>query len=111
MLKTRAVRIGGPKVHHHLRARAGNKAGGDLVHMYRDTSVAPILSQRRRLQSVLDVIQGIRAAGFPLSRGLELSRRWNKVITAGPVGTLSSVTTHENPGFDFSIGCPPRVST
>ena len=52
MLKTRAFRKGGPKVHHHLRARAGESADGDLVHMYRDSTIAPILNQRRGLQSV-----------------------------------------------------------
>ena len=66
MLKTRAVQMGGAKVHHHLRSRSGDRVDGDLVHMYRDSSIAPILNQRRRLQSVPGVTQGIRAAGFSL---------------------------------------------
>ena len=59
------------------RAEPRHRADGDLVHMYRDSSVAPILNQRRALQSVLDVTQGIRAAGFSLSRG------WSSLDSVG----------------------------
>ena len=61
MLKTRVVRLGGPEVHGHLGARAKDGAGGVLVRMLRDSSSAPMLNQRRRKKTVLDVIQCLRA--------------------------------------------------
>ena len=54
--KTWVIRSGGPQVHNHLRARAGS-----MVHMYRNRSIAPLLNQRRRLKSALDVLQSIRS--------------------------------------------------
>ena len=44
-------------------------------------------------------IQGIRAFGFSLSRGLKLSRRRNNFITTERVCSFSSVTV-ENPGIE-----------
>ena len=46
----------GPKVHNTLRASAGADVDGMLVHVYRDSSICPALNQRRRLETVLDVI-------------------------------------------------------
>ena len=62
------VHLGGPEVHRHLRARAGDSDDGSLVHSYIDSTIAPMLNQWRRLKSVLDVIQGVRASGFSLFR-------------------------------------------
>ena len=42
----------------------------------------------------------LRASGFSISRGLELSWQWEKVIIAGPMGPLVSVTL-ENPGLEY----------
>ena len=62
MRKTRVVRLGSPGVHNNLRVRAGDSTDGVKLHLFRDTSISPILNQRRRLQSVLIVIQGIRSS-------------------------------------------------
>ena len=48
---------------------------------------------------MLDILQGIHASGFSLSRGLEHSRQWHKVSTVGPVGPLVNVTLG-NPHFE-----------
>ena len=72
-------------MHNTLRARAWDDADGMLAHMYRDKWMSPIFNLRRRLKIVLDVIRCIRASGFSLARGLELSSQWNKVVAAGLV--------------------------
>ena len=82
----RSVLLGRPNVQNTLRSRTGDDAHGMLLHMHRGSSISPILNQRRRLTTVLDVIQGIRASGFTIARGLELSSQWNKALAAGFVG-------------------------
>ena len=61
MLKLRSVRLGGPEVRDTFRAGAEDDTDGTLVHMYRDSSVSPVVNQRRSLNTVPDVIQGVRA--------------------------------------------------
>ena len=106
LLKTRVVRLGDPEAHNHLRARAGDRAEGSLVHMYRDCSIAPILFQRRRLKSVFVLFQGSRASGFSISRRLLLFRQWERVIIGGPVGLLS-VLPLKIWDWIFLLGYPP----
>ena len=68
LLKTRSVRLGRPKVHSIFCAWASADADGSVVHMYRDSSVAPILNQRRKLKNVLDDMQGMRVKESSLSQ-------------------------------------------
>ena len=82
-LYTRCVRCGRPKVRH---------TDGSVVHMHRDGVDAPVFKQRRRLNTVPDVIQCRRVKGFSLSRGLELSSQWGKILEVGSVGPSMSVT-------------------
>ena len=82
MLKTRVSALAAPK---YMTPGCSCCGDGSLVHMYRDSSIAPNLNQRRRLKTVLDVLQSVRDSGFSISRWLELSKRWKNVITAGPL--------------------------
>ena len=50
--------------------------GGD-VHMYRDSSVAPLLILRRCLKVVYDVIGDMLRNGFTLACSLELAAQWS----------------------------------
>ena len=54
----RVVRLGGPKVR-KVRSSAVDRADGVGVHLYRDSSTAPLLDLRRRLKVVFDILGGI----------------------------------------------------
>ena len=45
---------------------------------------------RRRLRAVLDVLAALRRSGFSVSRGLELTRQWDAIVAAGPMGTVTA---------------------
>ena len=83
------VRLGGPKVR-KARARCAHPGDGAQVDLYRDASVAPLVDLRRRLRAVLDVLAAVRRSGFSTSRGLELTRQWDAVVAAGPMGTVTA---------------------
>ena len=82
----RVVRIGGPWVRGVVLLTL---LVGD-VHMYRDSSIAPLLDLRRRLKVVGDVLGEMIRTGFSVSRSLELTARWNCVLEAGPMHPISA---------------------
>ena len=43
-----------------------------------------------RLRAVLDVLVAVRRSGFSVSRGLELTRQWDAIVAAGPMGTVTA---------------------
>ena len=57
--------------------------GGD-VHLYRDSSLAPLLDLRRRLKVVFDLLGGMIRDGFTLARSFELTDQWSCILSAGP---------------------------
>ena len=79
--KFRVVRLGGPKV----RSNAVDPADGGDVHLYRDSSLAPLLDLRRHLKVVYDVIGDMLRNGFILARSLELAAQWSCILSAGPL--------------------------
>ena len=83
------VRLGGPKVR-KARARCLDPGDGALVDLYRDASVAPLVDLKRRFRSVLDILSAMRRFGFSVSRGLELTRQWDAILAAGPMGNVTS---------------------
>ena len=83
------VRLGGPKVR-KARTRCSDPGDGAQVDLYRDASIAPLVDLRRRFRAVLDVSAAIRRSGFTVSRGLELTRQWDAIMIAGPMGTVSA---------------------
>ena len=87
----------------NLRACAGDSADGILVQMYMDSSISPVLDQRRTLKLVIVAIHGIRAAGFSIARGLELSG-WNRVLIAGTVALLFTLLLKLPAGNILLIG-------
>ena len=72
------------------RAMCADPGNGVLVDLYRDASAAPLVDLRRRLRAVLDVLAAVRRSGFSVSRGLELTRQWDAVVAAGPMGTVTA---------------------
>ena len=70
----RVVRLGGPKVR-KVRGSAVDPADGGCIHLYGDSSTAPLLDLRRRLKVVFDILGGIIREGFPLARSFELTNQ------------------------------------
>ena len=56
-----------------------------MFFMYRDSSIAPLLEMRRRFKAVMDVLDYIFRNGTSLSRSVELTVQWDRILAAGPV--------------------------
>ena len=82
-------------------------AHGVDVFLYRDSSIAPLLRLRRRLKAVMDLVDAMIRFGVSLSRSVELSVQWDKILSIGP---LFPVTLADFEGLlgvglaDFSHG-------
>ena len=64
------------------------------VFLYRDSSIAPLLDMRRlaplldmrrRFKAVMDVLDAMTRSGVSLSRSLELSAQWDRILIIGPL--------------------------
>ena len=55
------------------------------VFLYRDSSIAPLLDMRRRLKAVMDVLDAMIRSGISLSRSVELSAQWDRILAIGPL--------------------------
>ena len=55
-----------------------------MFSMYRDSSVAPLLDMRRRLKAVMSVLDAMTRYGVSLSRSVELSGQWDRILAVGP---------------------------
>ena len=95
------VRLGGPKVR-KARARCSDPGDGAQVDLYRDASVAPLVDLRRRLRAVLDALAAIRRSGFSVSRGLELTRQWDVILVAGPMGFVTAEALERASGLGLA---------
>ena len=74
----RVVRLGG----HPVRKARANAAD---VFLYRDSSIAPLLDMRRRFKAVMDVLGAMIRYGVSLSRSVELTVQWDKILALGPM--------------------------
>ena len=87
--RLRVVRIGGPEVR-NVRGNAVDLVDGRDVHMYRDSSIAPLLDLRHQLKVVHDVLGEMVRNGFSLARSLEHAAQWDCVLRAGPMHPISA---------------------
>ena len=87
--RLRVVRIGGPQVR-KVRGNAVDPVDGKDVHMYRDSSIAPLLDLGHRLKVAHDVLVEMVRNGFSLARSLELAAQWDCVLRAGPMHPISA---------------------
>ena len=55
------------------------------IFLYRDSSIAPLLDMRRRFRAVLNVLDSMLSHGVTLSRSVELTAQWGKILSAGPL--------------------------
>ena len=81
------VRLGGHKVQ-KIRGNAADVHDAADVFLYQDSSIAPLLDMRRRFKAVMDVMDSMILHGVTLSRSVELTAQWSKILSIGPC-TLS----------------------
>ena len=55
------------------------------VFLYTDPSLAPLLDRRRRFKAVMVVLGAMIQHGVSLSRSVELSAQWNRILAFGPL--------------------------
>ena len=53
--------------------------------LYRDSSIAPLLDLRRRLKAVMELVDAMIRYGVSLSRSIELSAQWDRILGIGPL--------------------------
>ena len=80
----RVVKLGGHKVR---KARGYAVDGHDVVDVFlhRDSSIAPLLDLRRRLKAVMELVDAMIRYGVSLSRSVELSAQWERILDIGPL--------------------------
>ena len=82
-----------------LRSGFGNAAGASEVHLFRDISVAPILSLKGQLKAVHSLLESIALAGFTIERALQLNRQWDAIVSRGLTGVLDWDGLLNGPSF------------
>ena len=95
----RVVRLGG----HPVRKARGNVANvhdAADVFLYREASIAPLLDMRRRFKAVMDVLDAMIRSGISLSRSLELTAQWDRILALGPLYPA----TFDDLYFDQGLG-------
>ena len=80
----RVVQLGGPRVR-RARADVADALDAADVFLYCDSFVAPLLDMRRRIKAVMDVLGAMIRHGISLSRSVELTAQWDKVLALGPM--------------------------
>ena len=80
----RVVRLGGHRVRKARGDVADARDAAD-VFLYRDSSVAPLLDMRRRSKAVIDVLDAMIRYGVSLSRSVELTVQWDRILAVGPL--------------------------
>ena len=76
------VKLGGHKVR-KARGYAADAQDAADVFLYRDSSIAPLLDMRRRLKAVMELLDAMIRCGVSLSRSLELSAQWDRILIIG----------------------------
>lgn len=81
------VVLGGPRAR-AFRFCVADPSAATEVHMFRDSSMTPLLMLRQRLGAVHSLLESIRREGFSLSRSLELHAPCGCILRHGPSGPL-----------------------
>ena len=80
----RAVRLGGHKVR-KARGYAADAHDAADVFLYRDSSIAALLDMRRRIKALMEILEAMIRYGISLSRSVELSAQWDRILAIGPL--------------------------
>ena len=111
----RVVRLGGHKVR-KARGNAADAHDAADVFLYRDSSISPLLDMRRRFKAVMDVLDAMIRYGISLSRSVELTAQWGKILALGPLHpvTLDDLSFAQGMGigafFHAASGIHRRLS-
>ena len=79
-----SVQLGSPRVR-RARTNAANAVDAADVFLYRDFSLAPLLDMRRRFKAVMDLLDAMIRYGVSLSRSVELTAQWDRILALGPM--------------------------
>ena len=74
------------------------------VFLHRDSSIAPLLDMRSRFKAVMVVLGAMIQYGVSLSRSVELSSQWDRILAVGPLYpvTIDDLSVVRGMGFgDF----------
>ena len=85
----RTVKLGGHKVRKD-RGYAADAHDAADVFLYRDSSIASLLDLRRRLKAVMELVDAMIRYGVSLSRSVELSVQWDRILGIGPLFPVTS---------------------
>ena len=103
----RWVQLGGPSVR-RARANVADDLDAADIFLYRDRSVAPLLDMRRRFKAVMDLLDAMIRFGLSLSRSVELTIQWDRILAIGPVYPITlddlSVDCGLGIGAFFEVG-------
>ena len=94
----RVVRLGGHPVR-KARANVADALDAADVFLYRDSSIAPLLDMRRTFKAVMDVLDAMIRSGISLSRSVELTAQWGRILVLGPLHPVSLDDLSLNPGM------------
>ena len=95
MARFRLVGLGGHKVR-KVRDDAADVHDAADIFLYRDSSSAPLLDMRRRFKAVMD---SMISHGVTLSRSVELTAQWGKILSIGPLYPVVLDDLHAVEGF------------
>ena len=107
----RTVQLGGP----WARANTADALDAADIFLYRDLSLAPLLDMRRRFKAVMDVLGAMLRYGVSLSRSVELTAQWDRILALGPMCpvTLDDLSFGRDLGigafFDAAAGVHRRL--
>ena len=71
-----------------------------MFFLYRDSSLAPLLDMRRRFKTVMDLLDSMIRDGVSLSRSVELTTQWGRILSVGPIHPV----TLEDLSFSTALG-------
>ena len=84
MLLLGLLSLGGYRVR-KARGSAADAIDAADVFLYRDSSIAPLLDKRCRFKAVMELLDAMIRCGVSLSRSLELSAQWDRILAIGPL--------------------------
>ena len=94
----RVVRLVGHKVR-KVRGSDADAHDAAGIFLYRDSSIAPLLDMRRRFKAVINVLDSMISHGVILSRSVELTAQWGKILSVGPLYPTVLDDLHAVEGF------------
>ena len=82
-----------------MRGNAADVHDAADIFLYRDSSTAPLLDMTRRFKAVLFVLDSMISYGVTLSRSVELTSQWSKILSIRPVYPVQLNDFHDVEGF------------